>query len=112
MNNLDIVEQLEKIGQLPSEHDIEMEKFPLDEFDQLLQKIQKPISYTIAQRLLELSPPCNSGSHGVEWSLLNVIESVGIEELKKLLDKYQTENEVSFILKIRLKNYLETHPNK
>ena len=39
MNNLERIFRLEQLGKLPSEQSQEIDDFPLDEFDQLLQSL-------------------------------------------------------------------------
>ena len=69
MNNLERIFRLEQLGKLPSEQSQEIDDFPLDEFDQLLQSFDLPITLEIAKRLIRLSPPSESCCFGMEWAI-------------------------------------------
>ncbi len=104
MKNEQIIEELYKIGKLPDESDSNIDDFPLDKFDELLQKINTPVSESEAIKLINLSPPTDTGCHGVEWSLLHVIETVAIEKLQNVLN-HSEDNELKKLIQIRLDNY-------
>lgn len=104
MNNLERIFKLEQLGKLPSEQSQEIDDFPLDEFDQLLQSIDLPITLEIAKRLIRLSPPSESGCFGMEWAILSLIESLDIKQLQALIH-HADKNEVVDLITMRLENY-------
>ena len=70
MTNEQILTELYKIGKLPSDSDSRSDGFPLDKFDELLQQFNMPVTESEAIKLINLSPPIDTGCYGVEWALL------------------------------------------
>jgi hypothetical protein len=109
-NNKKTIETLYRIGKLPSAEIVDKTDFPLKDFDELLQKIKLPIDFETALKLINLSPPINTGCYGVEWSLLHLVETyykdTDDEEYKKLLDEAE-DGEVKKLLRIRFENHLK-----
>ena len=104
MTNEQILTELYIIGKLPSEEDSDRDNFPLDKFDELLQQFNMPVTEIEAIKLINLSPPVNTGCYGVEWALLHLIECVEVETLQNVLNNSE-ENELKRIIQIRLNNY-------
>lgn len=103
MTNEEILEQLYKIGKLPADSDSESDNFPLEEFDELLQKFSTPVNENEALKLINLSPPVDTGCYGVEWALLHLIETVEVDKLQSVLNN-STENELKKMIQVRLDN--------
>jgi hypothetical protein len=110
MNNKKIIEKLYSIGKLPSAGISDENDFPLNNFDELLQKIKLPIDFETAIKLINLSPPINEGCYGVEWSIIHLVENyfkdTGDEKYKKLLNEAE-DGEVRRLLRIRFENHLK-----
>ena len=85
-----------------------MDNYPLEEFDELLQQLTKPLTPIQAQALINLGPPKGTGSYGIEWSLVHMAESVTIAELHDIL-LVADDTEVRSIIESRLANYLGNH---
>jgi hypothetical protein len=111
MDNKKILENLYKIGKLPTEEIADKIGFPLEKFDKLLQKFNTPIDYETALKLIYLSPPVDEGCYEMEWAIIHIVETYANndectdEKYKKLLDEAE-EGEIKNILKIRFENYL------
>lgn len=108
MTNEEIIEKLYKIGKLPADSDEKSDNFPLEKFDELLQKFNTPVNENEALQLINLSPPVDTVCYGVEWALLHLIETVNAEKLQSVLDR-STENELRKLIQIRLDNYNKKH---
>ncbi len=104
MNNDELLSKLYELGRLPSADDDIMDDYPLDEFDHLLKQISTPVTPAQALRLINLSPPANTGCFGVEWALVHLVETISIDNLQNLL-KQAIESEAKRLLQIRLENY-------
>ena len=104
MTNEQILIELYQIGKLPSAKDSNSDNFPLDKFDELLQQFNTPITESEAIKLINLSPPIDTGCYGVEWALLHLIETVDVKVLQNVLDNSE-ENELKRLIQIRLDNY-------
>ena len=104
MTNAQILTELYKIGKLPSDLDNASDEFPLDEFDELLKQISRPVTENEAIKLINLSPPVDTGCYGLEWTLLHLIETVDIEILQNVINNSE-ENELKKRIQIRLDNY-------
>jgi hypothetical protein len=103
MTNEQILTELYKIGKLPSDRDSASDDFPMDKFDELLKQFNKPLTESEAIKLINLSPPINTGCYGAEWTLLHLIETVG-DVLPNVLNNSE-ENELKRMIQIRLNNY-------
>ncbi len=87
-SNIELIIALQKLGSLPSEAQMdqkEFENFDLEMFDDLLQQFKDPLTPEQALALLNLSPPEGTGSYGVEWGLLHLIETLPTPELRQIL---------------------------
>jgi len=104
MTNEELLTKLYEIGKLPSDRDSGSDDFPLNEFGELLQRISMPITENEAIKLINLSPPVDAGFYGVEWTLLHMIETVGIEKLRNVLNGAE-DNELKHLIQKRLDNY-------
>ncbi len=104
MTNEELLTELYKIGKLPADTDSRSDDFPLDAFDDLLQQFSAPVTEEEAIKLINLSPPVDTGCYGVEWSLLHLIETVDVGRLQNVLDRSE-DNELKRVIQIRLDNY-------
>ena len=68
------VEQLALMGAMPNETDERITAELIYEYEDLLCKIVKPITWDEAHILIKLFPP--TALYGIEWTLLHLIESV------------------------------------
>lgn len=106
MTNKELIERLKEIGKLPTAEIADATDFPLDEFEELLDEFTLPLDLEIAVDLVNLSPPVDEGCHGLEWSLIHLLDNVEADELQKVLNLSQ-EGEVKRLLQIRLDNFNE-----
>lgn len=104
MTNEYLINELYKLGPLPGDIDLVTEDFPLTEFEELLDQFQVPVTESEAIKLIRLSPPVGTGCHGVEWTLLHLIETVDDDKLQHVLDS-SDDNELKRLMQIRLDNY-------
>jgi len=104
MNNGGLIKELYEIGKLPSERDDAIDTFPLESFDRLLQQLVTPVNEEEAIKLINLSPPVDTGSFGVEWTLLHLAETLDTDKIQNVLDRAE-DNEVKRLMQIRLDNY-------
>lgn len=104
MANKQVLDELYEMGQLPADTDSRSDDFPFDRFDELLRQITKPLTEEDAVRLINLSPPLDAGCYGVEWTLMHLVETVGVEKLANVLSN-SNENEVKKMIQMRLDNY-------
>ncbi|MDR2519193.1 MAG: hypothetical protein LBD13_07285 [Spirochaetaceae bacterium] len=107
MNNKALLDELYKIGKLPSDND-DVDDFPFDDFHNYLKQIKPPLDYETVIRLINLSPPVDTGAFGVESTLVHLIEKYEnyFDDFQKLMDNTE-EGEVKNMLRERMKNYLE-----
>lgn len=106
MTNQELIDELYELGRLPSDRDNASDDFPLDEFNKLLQQFTIPVIEEEAIKLMNLSPPVDTGCYGVEWTLIHLIETVDINRLQYVLDNAE-DGEVKRLIQIRLNNYLK-----
>jgi hypothetical protein len=112
MDNKKLVEKLYKIGKLSTAEIADEIGFPLKKFDKLLQKINVPVDYETALKLINLSPPVGESCYEVEWTIIHLVETYvendecTDEKYKLLLDKAD-DGEIKNLLKIRFENYLK-----
>lgn len=104
VTNEELIEKLKKIGKLPTSEICDETNFPLEEFDNLLQKFTLPINYETAVQLVNFSPPVDETCYDVEWSLIHLVEKIDINELQRVLDNSE-DGEVKRTIQIRLNNY-------
>ena len=103
MTNEQILTELYKIGKLPSDRDAASDDFPFNKFMELFQQLNKPLTESEAIKLINLSPPIDTGCYGAEWTLLHLIETVGVDALKNVLNNSE-ENELKRMIQIRFDN--------
>ncbi|MDR0660859.1 MAG: hypothetical protein LBG19_08705 [Prevotellaceae bacterium] len=104
MTNQELLNKLYELGKLPSDRDSASDDFPFDEFDKLLQQFTTPVTEEEAIKLINLSPPVDTGCYGVEWTLLHLIETVGINRLRYVLDNAE-DGEIKWLIHARLESY-------
>ena len=104
MNNRELIEELSKIGKLPTSETCDEINFPLGDFDDLLRKFTLPIDFDTAVKLVNLSPPVNESCYEIEWALVHLVETVDEKQIRKVLDNSK-DGEVKRILQIRLDNF-------
>ncbi|MCG8484488.1 MAG: hypothetical protein MJA31_14350 [Clostridia bacterium] len=76
--------ELKKLGKMPNEHldDEDSIEDLINQYDELLESIEKPISYDEGEVLIELFP--ENAFYDLHWTLLQLIESLfGKIELSK-----------------------------
>ena len=110
MDNAAIVARLREIGSLPDDQTLEIDDFPLKEFDELLQQLTEPLSPIHALNLINLGPPPDTSTYEVEWALVHAAENIPAEALRDILP-LADDTEVKRIIEIRLANYFKSHPN-
>lgn len=103
VTNKALVEQLNKLGKLPSADVADATDFPLKEFDDLLQKFTLPIDTETAVQLINLSPPVDESCYEVEWAIIHLVEQVETDCYQQMLDSAD-DGEVKQILQIRWDN--------
>ena len=93
-------DELCKIGKLPSEYDCG--NFPFENFDTLIKRIQLPLDIDTVIKLINLSPPMDTGCFGMEWTLVHLIEKYQNygKDFQKIMNKSEN-GEVKNLLKIR-----------
>ena len=107
MNNQEILTRLYEIGKLPSEISDEVDDFPLDEFHQLFTQLSLPLDFEMAVKLINLSPPENTGCFGVEWTIVHAVEKdCDMKDFQRMIDCAE-DGEVKRMLQERYNNYLE-----
>ncbi|MDR1451729.1 MAG: hypothetical protein LBI57_05310 [Helicobacteraceae bacterium] len=107
MNNKEILDELYKIGNLPSDRD-DIGDYPVDEFEKLIKQIQLPLDFETVVKLINLSPPIDVGCFGIEMTMVHLIEKYEniINDFEKIV-KSSKEGEIKNILKERMKNKLK-----
>jgi len=108
MHNDALMVRLRELGPLPGHGAQEIDDFPLDEFDELLQQFTRPLTLEHAVELINLGPPPDAGSYGVEWALIHLVETIPIEALCEAVT-LSSNTEVKRLLEIRLANYFKSN---
>jgi hypothetical protein len=105
--NKKLLDELHKIGKLPSGREDAADNFPLDRFEILIKQIQLPLDIDTVIRLNNLSPPVGTGCFGMEWTLVHLIEKYENydEDFQKIMDNSE-DGEIKKMLKERTENYL------
>jgi hypothetical protein len=104
MDNAAIVARLQELGPLPAADASEMEEFPLQEFDDLVQQLAAPLLPAHATALINLGPPPDTGSFGLEWALIHAVDLLSVQELTAAV-ALARDTEVKRAVEIRLANY-------
>jgi hypothetical protein len=73
MDNKKLVDELCKIGKLPSDRD-DVEDYPFNEFGKFIKQIQLPLDFETVVKLINLSPPVDTGCFGMEWTIVHLVE--------------------------------------
>lgn len=85
--------KLKELGKMPNHDDDTVEDDIIDQFENLLGSIEKPVNKDEAEILVKLFP--KESCFGIEWTLLHVVESVfkliDFEEYKELIMKCNSE---------------------
>ena len=108
MNNAAIIARLQALGPLPDASTAAADTFPFLVFDGLVQQLTAPLSQEHAIDLLNLGPPPDTGSLGVEWSLVHAVDLLPAEDLQAAA-ALANDTEVKRTVEIRLDNYFK-HP--
>jgi hypothetical protein len=84
--------------------------YPFDKFKSLVEQIQLPLDLETTIKLINLSPPIDTGAFGLEWTLVHLVEKYKKydEDFEEIIEQSE-ESEVKEMLKKRLQNYLENH---
>ena len=106
MDNAAIITQLQTLGPLPDACTLASNTFPFLVFDELVQQITAPLSQEHAVILISLGPPPDTGSLGVEWALIHVVEILDTEALQRAL-ALSIDTGVKRTVELRLANYLK-----
>lgn len=99
--------ELQKMGRMPNEslNDDPSVDNIIEQYDQLLESIEKPISLNEGEILIKLFP--ENAFYDLQWTLLHLIESlfkvIEIENYENLIEKCPS-NEWKETLKVRLEN--------
>jgi hypothetical protein len=104
MDNAEIIARLQQIGPLPDDGSPDIDDFPLQAFDELLQQLAEPLESSHSLALINLGPPSNASAYEVEWALVHAAENISIEALRTIL-LIANDTEVRRIIEIRLNNY-------
>lgn len=110
MDNNAIIARLQELGPLPDATTLAVDFFPFLAFDDLVQQITAPLSKAHAIALINLGPPPDTGSLGVEWSLIHVVDLLPAEELQVAIS-LANDTEVKRTVEIRLANYFKASPS-
>ena len=108
MTNKELLNKLYELGKLSSDRDSASDDFPLDEFDKLLQQFTLPTTEEEAIKLMNLSPPVDTGCYGLEWTLLHLIEKVDVNRLQYVIDSAD-DGEVKRLVQLKLNSYNKEH---
>jgi hypothetical protein len=103
MNNKEILDELYKIGNLPSDRD-DISDYPVDEFEKLIKQIQLPLDCETLIKLINLSPPTDAGCFGIEMTMVHFEKYENIINDFERIVKSSKEGEIKNILKERMKN--------
>ena len=106
MDNATIIAHLQALGPLPDASTPAADAYPFLRFDELVQQLTAPLTQAHAVALINLGPPPDTGSLGVEWSLIHVVDLLAPEEMQQALD-FATDTEVKRTVRIRLANYFK-----
>jgi len=99
--------ELQKMGRMPNEslNDDPSVDNIIEQYDQLLESIEKPISLNEGEILIKLFP--ENAFYDLQWTLLHLIESlfkvIEIENYENLIEKCPS-TEWKETMKIRLEN--------
>lgn len=74
----DAIIKLKALGQMPDAIEDDPTEETINVYDKLLSSVEKPITKEEAEVLIGIFP--KSGMYGVEWLLLNLVESYLIKE--------------------------------
>lgn len=68
------INRLNELGQMPNHDDDTVQDSVIEEYENLLGSINKPINKKEAEILVKLFP--KESCYGIEWTLLHIVESV------------------------------------
>lgn len=109
MNNATIMARLQALGPLPDASTSAVDSFPFLLFDEFVQQLTAPLSQEHAIALINLGPPPDADSLGVEWSLIHAVDLLSAEALQQAL-ALAADTEVKRTVEIRLANYFKSRP--
>lgn len=101
------IKELEKMGRMPNEtlNDDPSVDNIIEQYDELLESIEKPISLDEGEILIKLFP--ENAFYDLQWTLLQLIESlfkvIEIEKYENLIEKCPS-TEWKETMKVRLEN--------
>ncbi|EWH11474.1 hypothetical protein KLA_15795 [Cellulophaga geojensis KL-A] len=104
------IKKLNDLGRMPNESLDDPDSIDdiIDEYDELLESIEKPITYEEAEIIIGLFP--ENAFYDLHWTLLHLIESlfkeIKLDDYKKLIEICPSE-EWKETLTIRLNNSLK-----
>lgn len=94
------IERLAALGRMPNAGS---GMHAIRQWEDQLALVQPPLTFEEAQVMLELFPTTHC--HGVEWQLINLIETVPPDELEAALNETDTSNEWIETIRLRLENW-------
>jgi hypothetical protein len=106
MTNATIIARLQALGPLPDASTPAADAYPFLPFDALVQQLAAPLSRAHAVALINLGPPPDTGSLGVEWSLIHVVDLLSPADLQQAV-ALAADTEVKRTVMIRLANYFK-----
>jgi hypothetical protein len=109
MDNATVIAQLQALGPLPDASTSAVDSYPFLLFDEIVQQLTAPLSQAHAVALIDLGPPPDTGSLGVEWSLIHAVDLLPAEELQQAV-ALATDTEVKRTVEMRLANYFKAQP--
>jgi hypothetical protein len=103
MDNPSIIARLQALGPLPAASTAASDTFPFLLFSELVEQLTAPLSSEHAIVLINLGPPPDTGSFGVEWSLIHAVDLLSAEALQQAV-ALSADTEVKRTIELRLAN--------
>ena len=109
MDNTTIIACLQALGPLPDDSTPAVDSYPFLRFDELIQQLTAPLSQEHAVALINLGPPPDTGSLGIELSLTHAVDLLAPAELQQAV-ALAADTEVRRAVTVRLANYFKARP--
>jgi hypothetical protein len=106
VDNATIITRLQALGPLPAVSTPAADAYPFLRFDEFVQQLTAPLSQAHAIALINLGPPPDTGSLGIEWSLIHAVDLLAPDDLQQAVAQ-ATDTEVKRTVMIRLANYFK-----
>jgi hypothetical protein len=106
MDNATIIARLQALGPLPDACTPASDTFPFLLFDELVQQLRAPLSQEHAVAIINLGPPPDTGSLGIEWALIHAVDLLSAEALQQAVTMAD-DTEVKRTVEVRLANYFK-----